>query len=56
MGVVAGLCATLALLPLHERALPALPISIVIGMAFYFGSTLLIAPLAQFGVDNSLFL
>ena len=34
VAVLAGLCATLALLPVMERVLPALPISIAAGIVF----------------------
>lgn len=56
VGVLVGLCATLALLPFVEQALPALPISIALGMFFYFTATILVAPVVEFGVANSLFL
>ena len=56
VAVLAGLCATLALLPVFERALPALPISIAAGTAVYFSSTLLVAPLAAFAAEHSVFL
>jgi presenilin 1 len=45
VSVLAGLCATLALLPIMQRALPALPISIAVGTAVYFASSWLITPL-----------
>ena len=56
VAVLAGLCATLALLPVFERVLPALPISIAAGTAVYFSSTLLVAPLAAFAAEHSVFL
>mmetsp|Transcript_18341 Transcript_18341/g.37377 ORF Transcript_18341/g.37377 Transcript_18341/m.37377 type:complete len:384 (+) Transcript_18341:74-1225(+) len=52
VAVLSGLCATLALLPVFQRALPALPISIAAGTACYFAATLLVAPLAEFGAAN----
>ncbi len=42
--VVAGLGATLLLLALHKRVLPALPVSIALGIIFYFASRLLLEP------------
>ncbi len=47
ISVLAGLCATLALLPFMQRALPALPISIAVGIAVYFASSWLITPLTS---------
>ena len=52
VAVLTGLCATLALLPVFEHALPALPISIAAGTAMYFASTQLVAPMAQFLAEN----
>ena len=49
-------CATLALLPVFQHALPALPISIAAGTAMYFIATLLVAPLAEFAAANSVLL
>lgn len=56
VAVLAGLCATLALLPVMERVLPALPISIAAGIVFYFSSTLLVEPVADLAAQRSLFL
>lgn len=56
VAVLAGLCSTLALLPVFEQALPALPISIVLGAAFYFCMTLLVGPFTSFVAAHSLFI
>jgi len=47
IAVLAGLCATLALLPILKRVLPALPISIAVGLGFYFTSSATLAPMAS---------
>ena len=47
VAVLAGLCATLALLPILQRVLPALPISIAVGIGFYFASAWALTPLAH---------
>ena len=47
IAVLAGLCATLALLPVLQRVLPALPSSIAAGLGFYFSTSMLLAPTAE---------
>ncbi|KAK9828549.1 hypothetical protein WJX72_000710 [[Myrmecia] bisecta] len=42
--IIAGLGATLLLLALHRKALPALPISIALGVLFYFLGRLVLEP------------
>ena len=56
VAVLAGLCATLALLPVLQRVLPALPISIAVGIAFYFTSVNMLAPMASVAACQGLFL
>ena len=46
VAVLTGLCATLALLPILQRVLPALPISIAVGIGFFFVSDAALAPMA----------
>jgi len=47
IAVLAGLCATLALLPILQRVLPALPISIAVGLMFYFFTTACLSPMTE---------
>jgi presenilin 1 len=54
--VLAGLCATLALLPILQRVLPALPISIAVGMFFYFTTEIFLSPLVDFAAGGALIL
>jgi presenilin 1 len=44
MAIVAGLAMTLLLLALYQKALPALPISIFLGVALYLLGRLLLDP------------
>ncbi|KAL1515826.1 hypothetical protein AB1Y20_002442 [Prymnesium parvum] len=48
VAVLTGLCATLALLPIIQRVLPALPISIAAGIGFYFSTVSVLTPLINF--------
>ena len=53
VGIVAGLFATLVLLAIYEKALPALPISIFLGLAFFFISRVVVVPcVLVLGVDG----
>jgi hypothetical protein len=52
ISVVAGLGITLWLLAIAKKALPALPVSIALGVAFYFLSRLLLEPFTAPAVVN----
>ena len=56
LAVLTGLCATLALLPILQRVLPALPISIAVGIAFYFSSCGMLDPMADAAAVRHVFL
>ncbi|KAI3661149.1 hypothetical protein MP638_005586 [Amoeboaphelidium occidentale] len=47
IAVMAGLNATIFLLAIYKKALPALPISIAFGILFYFISSFLLSPFVQ---------
>ncbi|KAI5069791.1 hypothetical protein GOP47_0016092 [Adiantum capillus-veneris] len=53
LAIIAGLGVTLILLAVARRALPALPISIALGVIFYFLTRLLLEPLVA-GLSTSL--
>lgn len=53
--VLAGLCATLALLPVLQRVLPALPISIAAGTTIFFMSDWWLAPMTCAVAGSSIF-
>ena len=46
LAVIAGLGTTLLLLALYKKALPALPISVGLGVSFYLLARLLLEPFA----------
>ena len=46
LAIIAGLGITLLLLALTRKALPALPVSIALGVAFYFLTRLSMEPFA----------
>jgi len=55
-GVAQGLCVTVLLLLAFQRALPALPISISLALAFYFASTHLVVPFGDRLVRRQVFI
>jgi presenilin 1 len=44
LGIIAGLGITLLCLAIYQRALPALPFSIALGVLFYFLTRLVLEP------------
>ena len=57
VAVTTGLCATIFLLVVYEKPLPALPISILVGITFYLVASLTLTPMidALLISDSSLF-
>jgi len=45
--IVLGLGSTLVLLSVYKMALPALPISIGLGVTFYFGTRVFVVPMLE---------
>lgn len=54
LAIISGLGCTLILLSVHRRALPALPISIALGVMFYFLTRLLMEPFVVGAATNLL--
>ena len=54
ISVLTGLCATLALLPFIGHALPALPISIALGIATFFVAEAFLEPLAEMTSERAI--
>lgn len=51
-GVVAGLIITLTMFPDYEDSIPALPVSILLGIVLHFATLLVVEPVLQFVVSN----
>jgi presenilin 1 len=56
IAILIGMCVTILLLAIAGRALPALPISIVFGITFYFITAFLISPFTDLLTSRQVFL
>lgn len=56
LSILTGLCLTLFLLGLFQKALPALPISIFLGILFFFTTKLMVTPMITALEGNLLYL
>jgi len=56
VGIISGLAVTLGLLAITKRALPALPVSIALGVTFYLITRIVLAPIIAPLAIESIFL
>ncbi len=56
VAILIGMCVTILLLAIAGRALPALPISIVFGITFYFITAFVISPFTDLLTARQVFM